>query len=84
MLWSVVPGKPVIFLDVIHLAQVWLDHFFQGLIRKRIQYQQRVPLNGQAGIYLLPGEEWLLVLLPKTESLEDGGLYSTIRDLRSR
>jgi hypothetical protein len=28
-----------------------------------IQYRQRVPLNGQPGIYILPGEEWLLVLL---------------------
>lgn len=26
-----------------------------------IWYQQRVPLNGQPGIYLPPGEEWLLV-----------------------
>ena len=34
MLWSVVPGKPVLLLDVIHLAQVWLYNFFQGLTRK--------------------------------------------------
>ena len=47
-----------------------------------IQYHQRVPLNGQPGIYLLPGDDWLLVLLPKTESLGRWGLYSTIKDLR--
>jgi hypothetical protein len=29
MLWSVVPVKPVLLLDVMHLSQVWLDSFFQ-------------------------------------------------------
>jgi hypothetical protein len=47
-----------------------------------IQYQQKVPLYGYPGLYLLPGEEWLLVLLPKTESLGKWGPSSTIRDLR--
>jgi hypothetical protein len=52
MLWSVLPGKPVL-RDVIPT-----EGFAQWTTR------------------------WLLVLLPKTESPERWGLYSTIGDLR--
>ena len=34
-------------------------------------------LNGQPGIYLLPGEEWLLVLLPEETCVGEWDVYDT-------